>query len=62
MKKKETGSQSEMKMYDLVAKIGDVATENGQKTRWARVGVMVEKEGKFNIKLDALPVGSDWNG
>ncbi len=49
-------------MYDLVAKVGETATENGQKVKWMRVGVMIEREGKKNIKLDAMPVGTDWDG
>jgi hypothetical protein len=47
-----------MKIYDLLWK----RTENRGKTRWEKVGVLIDKEDKKSIKLDLLPVSADWDG
>lgn len=36
------------------------STKNGEeKTFWERCGVIFQKEGKFKLKLDMIPVGFD---
>lgn len=47
----------------MASKIGDIMHPNGkyvdsegqEKTRWLRVGSLIEKEGGYRIKLDAVP-------
>lgn len=51
-----------MKVYDLIAKVDSTATENGEKAKWLRVGVLVEKDKKLSIKLDCIPLGTSWDG
>ncbi len=47
-----------MKLYNLLWK----RKEDAQgKARWERVGVLVEKDGKKNVKLDVMPIGN-WDG
>jgi hypothetical protein len=47
-----------MKIYDLLWKRSD---GNSGKTRWEKVGVLIEKEDKRSVKIDLLPAGA-WDG
>ncbi|MEJ5226851.1 hypothetical protein [Thermodesulfovibrio sp.] len=51
-----------MKVYDLLAKVDSTVTENGEKAKWAKIGVLLEKEKGFSIKLDCIPISSSWDG
>lgn len=51
-----------MKIYDLVAKVDSEVTENGEKAKWFRVGVLIEKDRKLSAKIDAIPIGTQWDG
>jgi hypothetical protein len=33
-----------------------------KKTSWLQVGVLMEGNGKFKVKLDAVPVGKEFEG
>ncbi len=37
---------------------GKYNTQEGEKTRWLRCGVLLETDKGFRIKLEALPVGA----
>jgi len=53
----------EMKTYDLIAKVDVSATENGEKAKWQKVGILIEKEkGKYSVKLDCIPISQSWDG
>lgn len=45
-----------MKINDLLWK---KAEDKGGKTKWEKVGILLDKEGKKSIKLDLMPVSSD---
>ncbi len=47
-----------MKLYDLLWKRDE---DSQGKARWEKIGVLIEKEGKKQIKIDVLPVGN-WDG
>lgn len=52
-----------MKVYDLLAKIDAEATVNGEKIKWQKVGILIEREkGGFSIKLDCIPISNSWDG
>jgi len=51
------------KKYDLVAITGTYTDGQGnEKKRYMTCGAVFEKDGKFSLKLEGLPVGGDWNG
>ena len=52
------------KKYDVVAITGEYTDRQGNtKKRYLNCGAIFEKDGKFSLKLEALPVGSDgWFG
>lgn len=50
-----------MKVYDLLAKDSTV-TEEGEKVKWIRVGVLLQKEKGCSVKIDCIPVGTTWDG
>lgn len=51
------------KVKRLVASGGKYVVDGVEKTRWVPVGTMFKREdGNFSIKLDSIPVGSDFNG
>lgn len=51
-----------MKVFDLIAKVDATATENGEKAKWLKVGVLIEKDKKLSVKIDAIPIGTQWDG
>ena len=48
--------------FELMASVGKYTSNGEEKTRWQRVGAVFEKDGRLSIKLDAIPVGNEWNG
>jgi hypothetical protein len=51
------------KIGDLMAPNGQYETADGEtKTRWIKCGVMLETDKGPRIKLEALPVGGDFDG
>ncbi|GLI53969.1 hypothetical protein [Thermodesulfovibrio yellowstonii] len=50
-----------MKVYDLLAKDSTV-TEEGEKVKWIRVGVLLQKEKGYSVKIDCIPIGTSWDG
>lgn len=48
-----------MKIYDLLWKRSE--GQNG-KARWEKVGALIDKNEKFSIKLDLIPISKDWDG
>lgn len=48
----------------LMAAMGSYTDRQGQeKTRWVRIGTMLKADnGKLKLKIDAMPVGSEFNG
>jgi len=52
------------KIKDLVATIGEYTAKDGEiKKRYLKCGAMFENdEGNQSIKIDGLPVGSEWSG
>lgn len=53
-----------MKKYDVVAITGEYTDRNGQtKKRYMNCGAIFEKDGKFSLKLEAIPLESNgWFG
>lgn len=48
--------------YDVVASY-EYEDRNGEaKKRWTRVGVAFENDNGISVKLDAAPVGREWDG
>lgn len=47
-----------MKVYDVVF----AKQDENNKTVWQRVGILIEKDKKFRLKLDMVPVGNNWDG
>lgn len=46
--------------YELMAKTGSYTDRTGnEKARWTKCGILLEKDGKTSIKLEALPVNFD---
>ncbi|MFZ3135894.1 MAG: hypothetical protein WA126_00715 [Thermodesulfovibrionales bacterium] len=48
-----------MKIYDLLWKRPD--SEKTGKVFWEKVGIFIEKEGKFSVKIDLIPA-RNWDG
>ena len=45
------------KKYDLMQSTGTYQKDGVEKTRWTKIGIMLEKmDGKRSIKLEALPL------
>ena len=52
-----------MKKYDVSARIGSYTDAQGnEKGRWLTCGAVFETEKGLSMKLEAVPVGSEWNG
>ena len=50
-----------MVKYELSAAIGTYQKDGQEKTRWAKIGTVMEtKSGKLAIKIDTIPV--NWDG
>lgn len=46
--------------HELMARTGTYTDRDGnEKTRWTKCGIVVEKDGRMSIKLEAIPVGFD---
>ena len=46
--------------HELMARTGSYTDRDGnEKTRWTKCGIVVEKDGRMSIKLEAIPVGFD---
>ena len=51
------------KKYDVVAVVGSYKDSDGNdKNRYQNCGAVFEKDGKFSLKLEAVPCGPEWNG
>lgn len=51
------------KAYEVIAVTGEYQTRDGHtKKRYQRCGVVFENERGLSLKLEALPVGNEWNG
>lgn len=51
------------KIYDAVAVVGTYKTNDGdEKKRYVNVGSVFEGEKGMSLKLDAVPIGPDFNG
>jgi hypothetical protein len=51
------------KRYEVCARVGEYTDRDGNtKSRWQQCGAVFEKDGRFSLKLDSLPVGNEWNG
>ena len=51
------------KVKRLVAGNGTYTVDGQEKTRWFPIGTMFKKDdGNFTIKLDGVPLGTDFNG
>jgi hypothetical protein len=48
-----------MKMYDLLWKKN--GNEKGGKVFWEKVGILMDRDGKFSVKIDLVPA-SNWDG
>ena len=50
--------------YKVMASTGTYTDASGQeKKRWMQCGVvLVGKTGNLSLKMEAIPVGSEWNG
>lgn len=47
----------------IVAANGKYVADGQEKTRWVTVGTaFIDDSGNVKLKLDALPIGQDWNG
>lgn len=46
--------------HELMARAGSYTDRDGnEKTRWQKCGILIEKDGKLSVKLEALPIGFD---
>ncbi|MCO6445007.1 MAG: hypothetical protein J5J04_13070 [Anaerolineae bacterium] len=46
--------------YELMAKAGTYTDRDGnEKARWTKCGILMERDGRTSIKLEALPVNFD---
>lgn len=45
--------------YDVVAIVGK---RRDDKPNYVNCGVVIEKDGKFSMKLNSIPAGNEWNG
>jgi hypothetical protein len=51
------------KIYDAVATIGEYKAASGEiKKRYMTLGSVFESDNGMSLKLDAVPVGLEWNG
>jgi len=52
------------KKYDAVATVGKYTNKDGdEKKRYLNVGTVFEnEEGRLSMKLEALPIGTEWTG
>jgi hypothetical protein len=51
------------KIFDVVAITGTYTANDGQeKNRYLKCGAVFKTDKGVSIKLEGLPVGSDWNG
>ena len=51
-----------MKIYDLLWRRSETRENKEGKTRWEKVGILVEKDnGRKSIKINMIPAG-DWDG
>lgn len=52
------------KVFDVVATVGKYTSKDGtEKKRYLNVGAAFEDDqGKLSIKLEAIPVGTEWSG
>lgn len=53
------------KTHDLVVSTGEYEDNHGQKKkRWRNVGMMLQdpESGNISIKVEMLPVGTEWSG
>ncbi len=51
------------KVYDVVAVIGTYTNRNGEeKKRYLTVGAVFESDRGLSMKLEAIPVGGEFNG
>jgi hypothetical protein len=48
-----------MKIYDLLWKKSN--HEKAGKVFWEKVGILMDKDGKFSVKIDLIPAGN-WDG
>tara|TARA_R110000744_G_scaffold21250_4_gene55187 strand:+ start:2139 stop:2387 length:249 start_codon:yes stop_codon:yes gene_type:complete len=50
--------------FEVVAKTGTYTNHAGEeKSSWLKCGAVFEGDsGQLSLKIDAVPVGSDWNG
>ena len=52
-----------MKKYDVVAVTGTYTNAQGEeKKRYLNCGAVFETEKGLSLKLEGIPVGSEWNG
>lgn len=46
--------------HELMARTGSYTDRDGnEKARWTKCGIIVEKDGRLSVKLEALPVEFD---
>lgn len=46
--------------HELMARAGSYTDRGGnEKTRWQKCGILIEKDGRLSVKLEALPIGFD---
>lgn len=51
------------KVYDVIAVTGEYQNNFGEtKKRYQKCGVVFQGERGLSMKLEALPVGNEWNG
>ena len=56
-------TMSSKKKYNLIAKTGEYELNGEKKARWFTCGGVFENEnGQLSVKIDGIPVGTDWNG
>ncbi len=50
--------------YEVLASTGKYTDKNGQeKNRWTKCGIVMEtKNGGYALKLEAMPIGKDFDG
>lgn len=51
------------KVYEVIATVGEYRNQYGEtKKKYQRCGVVFQGERGLSLKLEALPVGNEWNG
>lgn len=51
------------KLYDAIAVTGEYQDRDGNtRKRYQKCGVVFQTDRGLSLKLEALPVGGDWNG